>query len=214
MLHCDKVVTETHAALLLKYGDAYPNLREQHPTYCRGWGVPFMHPHRYMNRIVYEKLLSEQRGTRVLDFGCYDGMLVTMLRRVGVEAYGYEETPWPAMYAALGVENFINRSPVYEDIPPEQAAPAIDVVVALNVLHKWHPREALDRITAVCKSKLPTVIYADREARTPHENNAYWMDDVLIASMGFSVIRFPEYESTGSVDLQRHLLVRDGRKRV
>lgn len=184
---------------VLERAEAYwRRLRPAHPVYSHGWGQSVVHPHRYMNLIV-ASLLRGYPGV-VLDFGAYDGALVALLVAEGVNAYGYEPIPWSELYGEMGVSGRINSMPSYGDT--HVARPCVEVAVALNVLHQWTPEDALLHITDACGGDVPQCILADWEERTPHANNALWVDPP-----GWVRYRFPAIEASGNADLQRMLLV-------
>lgn len=204
-LACDYRMNERHTGLVAEYDKAW---REMSPSYPCTWKVPFTHKHRYVNRVLFDMFSQgDNRDRRILDFGCYDGMLIALLRAEGLDVYGAERNPWPAMWSRLGVSGRINTDPKYGDVPETVGTPRFDVVIALNCLHEYRPEDVPHIIADACGGMLPDEIYADREARTPHANNKLWMDDELLRNLGWSVVRLTDYEKTGDADLQRQLLV-------
>jgi hypothetical protein len=203
MLACDHDLVARHSALLEKYRVAWDRLAGAYPT---TWRVPFMAKHRFVNRVLLEMFVRARTPRTVLDFGCYDGMLVALLNASGIEAWGVERLSWPEMWKAIGVAHRINTAPTYCDVPASVGRPAIDDVVALNCLHEYHPEQALELIVSACGGTRPARVWADREARTPHRNNRYWMDNSLLSALGWKILKLPEYSSGGDADLQRDLL--------
>jgi hypothetical protein len=188
------IMGEVGGPVLAAYTLEYPHLRAEHPTFHRGWGVPVTHPHRFMNYVVASAFANECDGPW-LDISAYDGALVMLLRRMGVEAYGLEPVEWSAMWRMLGIADVMNVT---------IARP--HVVSALNCAHAFEPREYVRKIIDTYGD--PKLLLIDREERTPHPNNALWFDDTVIDELGFTeIVSFPDL-AKDNLDYGRQLLVR------
>jgi hypothetical protein len=129
---------------------------------------------------------------KVLDIGCYDAALVAFLRRMGIEAYGYDKIAWGDMWDFLKVTDYVNV-----------AHPPIDIAVVFDYAHNWHPKDirAVVRKISGC---YPSLILMDREARN-QQNQKFWMDDGLLNSCGITVVNLPKCRK--SIDSDRNLLI-------
>lgn len=168
-------------ALVEKYEREYESMRARHQYYGRGWHAPFTDEHRFMNRVVAQLFEDGILPTtaRVLDIGAYDAMLPAVLRANGVDAWGWDRNDWGDMWGHLAVRNLVN-------VPH----PPVDVAVMLNYCHNWRPEEIRAVIEDLC-GNIPGVILMDREVRTPHANNKYWLDDALLSTCGIDVVKLP-----------------------
>jgi len=181
--------------LVIKYEMAYENLRAIHPQYCHGWHARFMSDHRFMNRVVLQMIIEGILSAKstYLDIGCYDGMLPAVLHDHGIDAYGEDKILWPDMWKLLGVVDRINVE-----------SGSAHVVTMLNYCHNWRPDEFPRLIYRTIKDPI-TILLMDREVRTPHPNNKYWMDDALLESLGIDIVKLPGCRV--SRDSDRDLLI-------
>ena len=197
----DEPILKGSGRILSWYSAYYEEMRQRHEKYRTGWHSPFMSHHRFLNRVVL-RLLSGYKGL-VLDVGCYDGMLVSLLNRQNVNAYGYEEIPWPEMYFSLGIASRVNRHPCTEYM---QSAPRAECGVALNYAQRYRPEDFILTIEAISAVR-PALVLTDREKRTPNPNNALWMDDALLESLGWQIWTFPKCAAKDPKQMSRHLLI-------
>ncbi len=182
--------------LVDRYERIYESMRATHPQYSHGWHASFTAEHRFMNRVVMQLIADGIIAPEsvILDIGCYDAMLPAVLRVNGYNAWGLNADPWDAMWKELAVLRYVNAT----------WHPHIDVAVMLNYCHNWRPEEIEDVVTQKCANR-PSLILMDREARTPHRNNTYWMDDALLATIGIEVVKLPLCRQ--SIESDRDLLV-------
>ena len=182
------------------YFNVYDNLKMQHTQYSKGWGVNALHPHRFIPRLFWY-FYRQNHGLFItnpviLDIGTYDGTLVKALRNAGFEANGEDEVLWPEMWKILDIEQLINKT-----VRP-------DVVCCFNHAHRRHPEEFLADVLGRFGKEVN--IWCDREQRTPHKNNSYWMNNNLLATLGFEISKFPKISEL-CIDTQRDLLIRRAR---
>ena len=190
----NQMVREECGAMLDAYEREYPRLKAEHTVFSKAWGVPVMHPQRFMNPVVALAYSAECRGGW-LDIGAYDGALVMILRHLGVAAYGIETFDWKAMWKLLCIEDLMNVT-----------INAPSVISVLNYAHNFEPREFIGRLLQTYGE--PDLLLVDREKRTPHSNNRLWFNDDVMQDLGFSeVIAFPELAKL-NIDYGRELLVR------
>jgi len=193
--HVDLDMRKLCGERLRAYETAYATLARKHPVFCKGWGRPVMHPHRFMNMVV---ALDYGPGCdwTWIDVGAYDGALVMMLRCMGVAAYGIEAVDWKEMWDLLGVTDYMNKS----------IARKVHTISVLNYAHAFQPEELIEHLFTQYGE--PTVLLIDREKRTPHVNNKLWYNENTLSDLGFSEIRsFPEMAAT-DINYGRELLVR------
>jgi hypothetical protein len=141
--------------------------------------------------MIIEGILSAK--STYLDIGCYDGMLPAVLHDHGIDAYGEDKILWPDMWKLLGVVDRINVE-----------SGSAHVVTMLNYCHNWRPDEFPRLIYRTIKDPI-TILLMDREVRTPHPNNKYWMDDALLESLGIDIVKLPGCRV--SRDSDRDLLI-------
>jgi len=186
---------DDNAGIVEVYNAIYQPLRAVHPQYNRGWGESFFHDHRFMSRVVLQMFDEEilDPVSTLCDIGTYDGMLPALLFGDGVNAYGTDETCWASMWKALDIYDSINTDMV-----------GADIATVLNYAHNWRPEQIFEVVREKCGG-MPSVILMDREVRTPHVNNALWMDDALLAGLGIEVVKLPKCKV--SRDSDRDLLI-------
>jgi SAM-dependent methyltransferase len=93
----------------------------------------------------YENLPSRRHGTRLLDVGCGRGLLVSLARRDGLDAYGIEPY-WPNP-----IDRHIVRG-VAEQLPFDDAA--FDLVTSFSVIeYVKEPAVALAEISRVLRPR-------------------------------------------------------------
>lgn len=190
----NQMVREECGPMLDAYEREYSRLKAAHPVFSKAWGVPVMHPHRFMNIVAALAYSPECCGGWV-DIGTYDGALVMILRHLGVDAYGVETFDWKDMWKLLCIEDMINVT-----------VNAPSVISVLNYAHNFEPREFIGRLLQTYGE--PDVLLVDREERTPHSNNRLWFNDDTMKDLGFSeVIAFPTLAKQ-NLDYGRELLVR------
>jgi hypothetical protein len=147
--------------------------------YPPGWCYDFWEPNRFLNRVIYHHLTSlDVPPPSVLDFGCYDGLLVRALLDQCIDAYGWDRLPCMEMFRALGIEKSVNRRQHCE------------VVVAFGVAQEYRFRDLLAHI-AEENAGLPDVLFLDREPTRPTPFNAEYFDPTFTISHGIQVVSFP-----------------------
>jgi hypothetical protein len=182
------------SSFVYEYKQEYPERRSKHDTYFRGWHASFFEEQRFMNLVLMHlfEIGCIPRSMKVLDIGCYDAALVAFLRRMGIEAYGFDKIPWGEMWDFLQVADCVNV-----------AHPPIDIAVVFDYAHNWHPRD-MRAVVRKISGHHPRVILMDREARNPR-NHEFWMDDDLLNSCGITVVNLPKCRK--SIDSDRNLLI-------
>lgn len=146
--------------------------------YPAGWCYGFWEPNRFLNRVIYHHLTSSNVKCSVLDFGCYDGLLLAALRGQGFDAYGYESLPCAPIFKALGVSDRINQKPNCE------------AVVAFNMAQEYSFPDFLLRIEEE-NGGIPDVIFFDREPTRPTVHNKRYFDPAYLIRYGITVTQFP-----------------------
>jgi hypothetical protein len=132
-----------------------------------------------------------------IDVGCYDAMLVAVEYMNNANAKGIDTNVWPKMWELLSIRRLVNSGDTirYYDC----------VVTMLNYCHNWRPEDIVHTVGAIIHAPAPRVILMDRESRTPHPYNQFWMDDALLAKLGISIVKLPYCRV--SVDSDRDLLI-------
>lgn len=168
---------------LSEYQVNFNKLRMRHPSFKKGWYAEFMSPHRFLNRIVFKIICDNFSNSKVLDYGCYDGVLVKCLIDAGFDAYGFESLMWDSMYELLGIRDRISITPVDSEI-----------IVCLNYAHRIEASKFVDSFKS--DNIHPKLIFLDRcPTNPPCRINGYFDED-LIKSLGFSVLKFPNCNIT------------------
>lgn len=181
-------------SFIAAYNEKYSECRPHHNIYFRGWHASFFEEQRFMSLVVmhlFETGLIPLSMT-VLDIGCYDGALVAFLRKMGINAFGFDKIRWDEMWGFLDVADYIN-------VP----YPDIDLAVVFDYAHNWHPENMMPVVRKI-SGCYPPIILMDREARN-QRNRQFWMDDDLLASRGIGIVSLPRCRK--SVDSDRNLLI-------
>lgn len=171
----DSFFRAENSELLKVYAEAWPNIPAHYPP---GWCYDFWAPNRFLNRVIYHHLTSMDIRTSVLDFGCYDGLLVRALRDYGLDAYGYDRLPCMPMFEALKIEDRVNRRHHCE------------VVVAFGVAQEYSFPAFLKAIEEE-NDGLPDVLFFDREPTRPTVWNKEYFDPLFPIAHGIDVVEFP-----------------------
>lgn len=146
-------------------------------SYPAGWCYGFWEPNRFLNRVIYHHLTSLGEKCSVMDFACYDGLLLAALVNQGWDAYGYESWPcWP-MFEALGVKDRVNQRKHCE------------AVIAFGIAHEYTFRDFMGRLEEENRG-LPEVVFFDREITRGMHSKEYFDSGVLVKE-GIQVVRFP-----------------------
>jgi hypothetical protein len=146
-------------------------------NYPAGWCYGFWEPNRFLNRVIYHHLTSLDVKCSILDFACYDGLLVAALNDQGFDAYGYEAWPcWP-MFDALGIADRVNRRKHCE------------AVIAFGIAHEYSFRDFMGRIEEENRG-LPEVVFFDREITRGLHSKEYF-DAAMLVKERITVTRFP-----------------------
>ncbi len=146
--------------------------------YPAGWEYNFWEPNRFLNRVIYHHLASLDERCSVLDFGCYDGLLVAALNENGFDAFGYESMPCEGMFDALGIRDKINVRPTSE------------TVIAFGVAQEYSFLDFLKRIEEE-NNGLPDVLFFDREPTRPTIHNRTYFSKPFMALNGITSVQFP-----------------------
>jgi hypothetical protein len=165
--------------IIKRYEAAYEPFRSEHSIYRRGWHASFTNEHRFMNRVIMQMFEDGilPAGSRLLDIGTYDGMLPAVLRKNGIDAQGWDAKNWLEMWSEVGA--VVNKP-----------FPGVDVVTMLNYCHNWRPDEIKSVVSEIAGNK-PRIILMDREIRTPHVNNALWLNESVLAENGIVSVKIP-----------------------
>lgn len=154
-------------------------------NYPAGWCYGFWEPNRFLNRVIYHHLTSQDEKASVLDFACYDGLLVAALANHGFDAYGYEAWPcWP-IFEAMGIKGRINQRKHCE------------VVIAFGIAQEYSFKDFMKRIEEE-NDGLPDVLFFDREPTRPTVHNKTYFDPHFMVKEGIRAIRFPNCVSDRS----------------
>lgn len=168
--------------LIRTYTDAWHHVPEHYPP---GWCYAFWEPNRFLNRVIYHHLTSTGFVASVLDFGCYDGLLLAALVDQGFDARGYESLPCEAMFKALGVSNRVNTKTHCE------------AVIAFGVAQEYSFESFLKRIEEE-NNGLPDILFFDREPTRPTIHNKTYFEPMFILKHGIQVTQFPNCISNRS----------------
>lgn len=161
--------------LISIYTDAWHHVPESYPA---GWCYGFWEPNRFLNRVIYHHLTSLDTKCSILDFACYDGLLVASLANQGFDAYGYEALPcWP-IFEVMGIQNRVNQRRHCE------------VVIAFGIAHEYTFKNFMKRIEEE-NNGLPDVVFFDREPTRPTIHCKNYFDPSFIAKEGISIVQFP-----------------------
>ena len=193
--YIDQYVYDRHKEILELYRLNYEPMRKQHKKFCRAWHAEFMHEHRFLNRVVYWIICSgifEER-TEIIDLGCYDGMLVHLLRNANYDCYGYEQYPWEIMYELLEIREYINVS-----------VDNCEIAVMLNYAHTFNSETLFPFIKKICGG-LPKIIFFDREKRNKNPNNKNFYDKQFLKKYNIVPLSLPIFGD--SIETQRDLLI-------
>lgn len=167
--------------LVALYTEAWHHIPE---TYPPGWCYGFWEPNRFLNRAIYHHLTSLDTKCSVLDYACYDGLLVAALTNQGFDAYGYEAWPcWP-IFDAMGIRSRINTRKHCE------------VVIAFGIAHEYSFKDFMKRIEFENEG-LPDVVFFDREPTRGMHTKSYF-DPAMLVKEGISVVKFPNCVSDRS----------------
>ena len=178
----DLVFKTENSGLLPKYEEAWDSVKRHYP---QGWCYDFWAPNRFLNRCIYFELISSKTRGSVLDFACYDGLLVAALRDAGFDAYGYESFPcWPA-FEALRIKDRVNTRKHCE------------VVIAFGIAQEFKFEDFLAKI-AEENDGLPEVIFFDREPTRPTVFNAEYFKPTFLIAHGIQVVKYPNCVSDRS----------------
>lgn len=189
----DNEVQSSHKRTIGLYEINYERLRKDHKQFCERWHSEFMSDHRFLNRVVYCLLkYGIGKEKKIMDIGCYDGVLVKILNDIGFDCYGYEQYPWKEMYNLLEVGDKINVK-----------APKIDIAIMLNYIQEFKPKGLFKFIEKQCGG-IPEIIFFDREERTGMNNECYY-DEKILNQYKIQVLKMPFFGDP--TDTQRDLLI-------
>jgi hypothetical protein len=178
----DTLFRSDNADALDLYTKAWPLVEAHYPP---GWCCDFWAPNRFLNRVIYHHLTTLGIAPTVLDFACYDGLLVKALRDQGIDVRGWESNPpWPA-YEALGIQDHMN------------VLGHAEAVIAFNVAQEYPYRNLLDTIESI-NNGLPEVLFLDREPTRETVWNKEYFDPMFITKHGIQVVEFPNCVSDRS----------------
>lgn len=103
-----------------------------------GSSAVFLWHHRYVLRKIQEIGLTN--SSRILDFGCFDGFVVSKLRQLGFNAYGVD---WNKKALATGLEKYDIEGRLSDTITGRFAA-----VLAMEVLEHFQSPEEFFNVLA------------------------------------------------------------------
>ena len=173
---------QNNRAALEKYASAWPRVEGHYPI---GWCFPFFAPNRFLSRVIFSKLFMSSGTDAILDFGCYDGLLIRAFLDQGREAFGYESFPCMPAFEALGIADRIN---VRHYCP---------IVIAFGMAQEYSFENLLAKIEEE-NAGLPDVLYFDRELTRRTIHNKTYFDTNFLLSQGITVVKFPNCVSEHS----------------
>jgi len=179
----DKIQKEN--LFLETYEDYFFSLSSSHPQYGSNWKVSFLDPHRFMNWVAYDFVMSHKNlNPTVLDVGSYDSCLVKCLSDNGIDCCGYEEVMWDDFYNILGTKHLIDKGN-NKDFSHR------NIAIFLNYAHTIKVENFLDTVEEKCKS-IPDLILFDQDASISNMYSDGYYEE---ASKGkFELLKFKNYK--------------------
>jgi len=164
----DDEIRTKHRNVLQKYYANIEHILVSHPLFSSGWSrhpaTRFFGAGRFTSRVIY-KFITEQidKSKKILDFGCFDGVLVKILNDAGYDAYGFELNNFDSIWNKIDIAHKINNYTFRNS----------DVVIAFNICHNWKPEEFFKIIESENKEK-PKLLFIDLEhSRKMHSEEYY-----------------------------------------
>jgi methionine biosynthesis protein MetW len=139
--------------------------------------------------------ITDSSNQTLLDIGCGDGLLLSLVKEKGIEAKGLDISEKGAEKArAKGLEVVVTD--IGDRIPfPDNT---FDIVTALDVLeHLYAPEELLNEATRVSKrwiivsvpnfnsvaARMQVLLGAVPENNHPHKGHVYWFNESVLKAM-------------------------------
>lgn len=180
----DRDIKERHRETISIYDRNIERCLKNHPLYRQGWSMHvntrFFGPSRGLNRLLYRALADTKKS--VLDIGCFDGVLIKLLRERGVEAWGAEAYPFGELYECLSVGEYVNKGV------------QCDIVISFNIAHEYSIEGFLKRVEKE-NNGLPEVLIFDREESRRRNSPAYY-DEANLKKYGFVPFKVPTYHTS------------------